>query len=56
MTSSSENLTEIELLRAQLAEQEQLIQSQSERIKILKEVVVISSAQCNMVFNHIIRS
>ena len=39
MTSSSKNLTEIELLRAQLAEQERFIQSQSERIKILEEVV-----------------
>ena len=39
MTASSKNLTEIELLRAQLAEQERFIQSQSERIKILEEVV-----------------
>lgn len=39
MTSSAKNLTEIELLRAQLAEQDRFIQSQSERIKILEEVV-----------------
>ena len=39
MTSSSENLTEIALLRAQLAEQERCIESQYERIKILEEVV-----------------
>lgn len=39
MTSAQENLTEIELLRAQLEEQKRLNQSQSERIEILEEVV-----------------
>ena len=46
MSSSSENLTEIELLRAQLEEQKRLnqsqskrLQSQSNRIEILEEVV-----------------
>lgn len=39
MTSSSENMTEIELLRAQLAEQVRVIREQSERIDILEEVV-----------------
>ena len=39
MTSSSENLTEIEQLRALLAEKEVQLQSKSKRIEILEEVV-----------------
>ncbi|MDG3086455.1 IS66 family transposase [Vibrio hannami] len=39
MTSSSENLTEIEQLRALLAEKEAQLQNKSERIEILEEVV-----------------
>ena len=39
MTSSSENRTEIEQLRALLAEKEAQLQSKSERIEILEEVV-----------------
>ncbi|MBE3667294.1 hypothetical protein BOO35_19830, partial [Vibrio navarrensis] len=46
MTSSSENLSEIEQLRAQLAEKEAQLQNQSERLKsqsdriaILEEIV-----------------
>ena len=39
MTSSSETLTEIEQLRALLAEKEAQLQSKSERIEILEEVV-----------------
>lgn len=39
MTSPADNLTEIERLRALLAEKEALIQSQSNRIDVLEEVV-----------------
>ncbi|WP_350940994.1 IS66 family transposase (plasmid) [Vibrio metschnikovii] len=41
MTSSSENLSEIEQLRAQLAEKEAQLQNQSERLKSLSDRIAI---------------